>query len=163
MNRPNCNCSPLIQRQPQARAVLNGSEQYPDINGIVRFYSMNSGTLVYADVSGLPHSDNKCSQEFFGFHIHSGESCSGNADDPFADALTHYDKNSCPHPSHTGDLPLLLGNSGRAISVFLTNRFSVSDVIGKAVIIHGSPDDFTTQPSGNSGKKIACGVIRAVR
>jgi Cu-Zn family superoxide dismutase len=36
----------------------------------------------------------------------------------------------------------------------------VDEVIGRGVIIHGSPDDFTTQPSGNAGEKIACGVIR---
>lgn len=141
-------------------AVLNGSKEYPDLHGVVRFYSTNSGTLVYADVSGLPHTSNRCSQQVFGFHIHSGESCTGNANDPFADAGTHFDKNNCPHPSRSGDLPPLFGNNGKAVSVFLTNRFSINDIIGKAIIIHGSPDDFTTQPSGNSGKKIACGIIQ---
>lgn len=42
---------------------------------------------------------------------------------------------------------------------FLTNKFTLQDVIGKVVIIHSMPDDFTTQPSGNSGEKIACGKI----
>ena len=42
----------------------------------------------------------------------------------------------------------------------LTDRFSINDVIGKTVIIHAKPDDFTTQPSGNSDGKIACGVIK---
>ena len=41
----------------------------------------------------------------------------------------------------------------------LTDRFSVSDILGRTLVIHISPDDFTTQPSGNSGKKIACGQI----
>jgi len=59
-------------------------------------------------------------------------------------------------------MPPLFGNNGRAVSIFLTNRFSIEEVIGKAVIIHGSPDDFTTQPSGNAGEKIACGIIRPV-
>ena len=42
----------------------------------------------------------------------------------------------------------------------LLNKFSINEIIGKTVIIHDMPDDFTTQPSGNSGTKIACGVIQ---
>jgi len=53
----------------------------------------------------------------------------------------------------------LFSNSGYAWSSFLTNRFTVDQIIGRTVIIHSDPDDFTTQPSGNSGKKIACGEI----
>ena len=45
---------------------------------------------------------------------------------------------------------------------FLTDRFKLKDVIGKAIIIHSMPDDFTSQPSGNSGEKIACGIINKV-
>ena len=41
----------------------------------------------------------------------------------------------------------------------LVNKFKLKDIIGKVVIIHDMPDDFTTQPSGNSGFKIACGKI----
>lgn len=163
MNRMNCNNTPLIQGQPQAAAVLTGSEEYPDIYGVVRFYTTRNGTLVYADVKGLPHNKERCGQEIFGSHIHSGESCTGNSDDPFADAGSHLNNENCPHPFHTGDMPPLFGNNGRAISVFLTNRFTIAEVIGKPIIIHGSPDDFSTQPSGNSGKKIACGIIRPVR
>jgi len=40
-----------------------------------------------------------------------------------------------------------------------TNKFKPSDIIGKSVVIHMSPDDYRTEPAGNSGKKIACGVI----
>ncbi|MBR1592830.1 MAG: superoxide dismutase family protein [Ruminococcus sp.] len=163
MNRINCNENIFIQRKPQAAAVLEGSEKYPDIHGVVRFYNMRNGTLVYADVNGLPHTADKCSQEIFGFHIHDGELCSGNDKDPFAYAGMHLNTDNCVHPFHTGDMPPLFGNSGKAVSIFLTNRFSADEVIRKTVIIHGSPDDFTTQPSGNSGEKIACGIIGAVR
>jgi len=45
-------------------------------------------------------------------------------------------------------------------SMVLTNRFNLSEIIGKTIIIHSSVDDFTTQPAGNSGTKIACGEIR---
>ncbi len=90
----------------------------------------------------------------------SGTSCTGNAEDEFANALTHYNPNHCPHPSHAGDLPPLFENNGYTYMSFLTNQFRVRDILGKVVIIHDSPDDFTSQPSGNSGKKIACGKIR---
>ncbi len=43
---------------------------------------------------------------------------------------------------------------------FYTNKFNVEDVVGKTIIIHESPDDYRTQPAGNSGKRLACGVIR---
>lgn len=83
-------------------------------------------------------------------------------DDPFADTMGHYNPNGCEHPYHAGDLPPLFGNNGIALSLFLTNQFSVNEVIGKTIVIHDHPDDFITQPSGNSGTKIACGVIRRI-
>ena len=48
------------------------------------------------------------------------------------------------------------------VSVFL-NKFNLKDIIGKVIIIHDMPDNFTTQPSGDSGKKIACGKIMSTR
>ena len=48
-------------------------------------------------------------------------------------------------------------------AVLLTDRFSVKDVIGRTLVVHRDPDDFTTQPAGNAGKKIACGVIQPTR
>ena len=46
--------------------------------------------------------------------------------------------------------------------MFVTNRFKVEDVLGKTVIVHDKRDDFTSQPSGDAGAKIACGIIEAV-
>ena len=60
-------------------------------------------------------------------------------------------------------MPPLFGCNGAAFSVFLTDRITVNEIIGKTVIIHSDPDDFTSQPSGNAGTKIACGVIRVNR
>ena len=101
-----------------------------------------------------------CGGGIFAFHIHSGGQCSGNEKAPFANALAHYDRDDCPHPAHAGDLPPLFENQGYAFQMFLTGRFSLCEVIGKTVIIHSGPDDFTSQPSGNAGSKIACGQIR---
>lgn len=89
----------------------------------------------------------------------SGTSCTGNLEDEFANAKLHYNPNNCPHPFHIGDLPPLIENNGYAYISVLTNKFKISNIIGKVIIIHDMPDDFTSQPSGNSGTKIACGKI----
>lgn len=149
----------LLLKPPQAAAVIQGSEEYPDIRGDVYFYQLWDNVFVMAEVTGLPVSEGDCQSPVFGFHIHEGESCSGNSEDAFADAMAHYNPHGCPHPYHSGDLPPLFGNDGYAFCAFITNRFTVSEIVGRTVIIHGKPDDFTTQPSGNAGKKIACGQI----
>ena len=150
----------FITKKPKARAIVKGSEKYSKINGTVDFYTTKKGTIVKAKINGLPDNREKCKSPIFAFHIHSGGKCTGNDKDPFADAGTHYNPNDCNHPYHAGDLPPLFGNNGYAYTVFLTNRFDVNEIIGKTVIIHSNPDDFTTQPSGNAGSKIACGVIK---
>lgn len=148
--------------QAFASAQVRGSEAYPNLIGSVTFRQMQSGVLVTAEVRGLP-SGGKCDRRIFGFHIHGGGECSGNSSDPFADAGAHYDNADCPHPYHAGDLPPLFGNHGYAYMSVFTDRFTVREIIGKTVIIHDMPDDFTSQPSGNSGKKIACGRIMSRR
>lgn len=159
----NINPMSLLRQKPQAIAQIAGSRDYPNIRGSVRFFQTRTGVIVLADISGLPTGSGECKKPIFAMHIHGGGSCSGNATDPFADALTHYNPNDCPHPSHAGDMPPLFGCSGAALSAFMTDRFTVREVIGRTVIIHANPDDFTSQPAGNSGTKIACGVIRASR
>lgn len=151
-----------LRRLPSATAVVRGSLDNSQINGTVKFYESVGGVLVVADILGLPVSEEECKNNIFAFHIHNGTECSGNEEDPFANAGTHYDPKDCQHPYHSGDMPPLFGAGGRAFLAFLTDRFTVNEIIGKAVIIHDTPDDFTTQPSGNSGKKIACGIISNV-
>lgn len=161
MNRSTPDFTSLLRRRPQAWASIAGSPSYPNIRGTVRFYQSLYGVYVVAAVRGLPTHTGYCNSPIFGFHIHSGSSCTGNSADSFADVGTHYNPHDCPHPYHAGDLPPLFGADGRAFSAFLTNRFTTDEILGKTVIIHSAPDDFTTQPSGNSGTKIACGRIRS--
>ena len=159
MNSQTPNFITFFRRRPDAYAALRGSSDYPEIEGRVFFYTTDYGTVVLAIVEGLPTSSVTCASPIFAFHIHSGSSCTGNAADPFSNVGTHYNPHGCPHPYHSGDLPPLFGAGGYAFSAVLTDRFTVEEVIGKTVIIHSSPDDFTTQPSGNAGAKIACGEI----
>lgn len=149
-----------IRQRPTAIARVRGSWEHPDIHGTVRFYQTDRGVIVAAHISGLPEPSGPCRHPVFAFHIHTGACCAGNESDPFADAGGHYNPANCPHPQHAGDLPPLFDSGGHAFSVFLTDRFCVKDVIGRTVIIHGGPDDFTSQPAGNAGPKIACGEIR---
>ena len=148
-----------IRKRPYAFAKINGSSEYPHINGIAYFYKVHSGVLVTIQIKGLPVSNDICQNPIFAVHIHSGGSCTGNSADPFADAMTHYNPHNCDHPYHAGDMPPIFGANGLGFSTFLTNRFTTEEIVGKTIIIHSSFDDFITQPSGNSGMKIACGVI----
>ena len=153
----------LLQRPPQAIARIQGDPSHPALHGVVRFYQTRYGVVVNAQLRGLPTTEDACRQPVFGFHIHSGGACSGNPEDPFADAGSHYNPGSCDHPYHVGDLPPLFGCDGMAFSVFLTDRFRLQEVLGRAMILHAQPDDFTTQPAGMAGARIACGIIRPVR
>ncbi len=152
-----CQLSELSKQPPSAQAKITGSSAYPNISGWVNLYQLREGVMLVAEVTGLPSSSQPCAPSIFAFHIHEGSQCSGNSEDPFADTGPHY--GHCPHPMHSGDLPPLFGNQGYAFMAVFTSRFSVDEVINRTILIHSMPDDFTTQPSGNSGKKIACGQI----
>ena len=140
---------------PDAVAIIKGSKSYPNIRGQVQFYQQSNYVLVRAAIQGLPSTDTG----FFGFHIHEGNSCTG---PDFADTRSHYNPAEAPHPSHAGDLPPIFGCDGYGFLVAMTDRFFVDEIIGKTIIIHSGVDDFMTQPSGNSGEKIACGEIGIV-
>lgn len=153
-----------LQRRPDAVAFLRGDSAHPALHGSVRFDQTPRGVLVAAEIFGLPTSmgeapDEVCQSPVFGFHIHDGGACAPTEGDPFGMAGSHYNPQNCPHPHHAGDLPPLFGANGCAFTVFLSGRFTVDEIIGRTVIIHSAPDDFTTQPAGNAGSKIACGVI----
>lgn len=144
-----------------AKAHIKGGKKYPKIDGIVTFKETKNGVLVSAKINGLPQSKDSCEGRFFGFHIHEGTACTGNLTDEFANAKSHLNPTNCPHPFHIGDLPPLIENNGYAYMSVLINKFKIKDILGKVIIIHNSPDDFNSQPSGNSGTKIACGKINS--
>ena len=139
---------------PDAMAEIRGGMEVPQLTGCVRFYQENGCVLIEARISGLPRESET---GFFGFHIHQGESCSGT---DFSKTGSHYNPTSQPHPEHAGDLTPLLSCQGSAHLSVKTDRFCVEDILGRTIVIHSDPDDFLSQPAGNAGKKIACGVIR---
>ncbi len=129
--------------------------------GAVTFTQKDGTVLVVAKVSGLAPGNH-------GFHIHEKGDCSA------ADAMSaggHFNPMGKPHahPSapdrHTGDMPMLVADaSGNATLTAELTLMRIgsgpNDIIGKGVIVHKDPDDFTTQPTGNSGARVACGIIR---
>ena len=146
----------LLHNHPGAIAWVSGSEQYPGLSGAVRFYHTTyGGVLVEAEIFGLPNSNLPGSSSFDAMHIHDSGDCS----DHFSHTGLHYNPQNALHPDHAGDMPPLLGNQGYAFSVFYDKRYTIQEIIGRSVIIHEKPDDFTSQPAGNAGDKIACGTI----
>jgi Cu-Zn family superoxide dismutase len=85
----------------------------------------------------------------------------GDPANPFESADGHWNPTNQPHGNHAGDFPVLFSNNGYSKMCFFTDKFHVHDIIGRSVIIHQNPDDYRTPPSGNSGKMLGCGVIRA--
>lgn len=146
----------LLETQPAAHAWVHGNDSSPDLQGEILFYPWQEGTLLLARVAGLPQDG------FFGFHIHELGNCCTGGDVPFFCAGGHYNPSNHDHPDHAGDLPVLLASGGRAFTVFFTGRFRPEEVIGRSVVIHEHPDDYHSQPAGDSGGRIACGVIEAV-
>lgn len=141
--------------RPHAVAQIKGGSDAPNLYGEVRFYQERGSVLVVADISGMP----TCSDSgFFGLHIHEGDSCEG---DSFAQTGSHYSPKDMAHPNHAGDLPPLMRCGNRAFLAVRTDRFCVQEILGRTVVIHDRADDFRSQPSGNAGEKIACGVIRS--
>ncbi|MEE0839310.1 MAG: superoxide dismutase family protein [Acutalibacteraceae bacterium] len=135
-----------------AIARIKSNNNNFNIDGTVKFYQKRGFVLIEAKITGLPENNSG----FFGFHIHEGSDCKGEL---FENTKGHYNPTDASHPNHSGDLPsLLLCGSGAYMTV-ATDRFSVGEIIGRTVVIHSNADDFTTQPSGNSGTKIACGII----
>ncbi len=145
------------RKNPDAVAQIHGGTEAPQLTGCVEFYQENGCMFIVARISGLPQESET---GFFGFHIHEGESCSGT---DFSGTGNHYNPAGQEHPKHAGDLPPLLACRGNAYLSVKTDRFSVNEIIRRTVVIHSDPDDFHTQPAGNAGKKIACGVICKAR
>ena len=130
--------------------------------GTVTFTPMGDRVRVVAKVTGL-------TQGMHGFHIHEKGDCSA------ADAMSaggHFNPTNKPHGNpaagdhHGGDMPMLEADAGgnAALDVTLdtiTLDTGANGVVGRAVIVHNDPDDYKTQPTGNSGARVACGVVAA--
>ncbi len=151
----------------KAYAQFTGSIYAPNLTGNIFFHSVQGGTEVYVEVWGLPlyqpATNGNAPISPFGFHIHEYGVCQiEDPMNPYESAGSHYNPNKQPHGNHAGDFPVLFSNNGYARMSFFTNKFKPKDIINRSIIIHQNPDDYRSQPSGDSGKRIGCGVIKSM-
>ncbi len=146
-----------------AVAKLAGTKGHEGVTGTILFDEVTGGVKVTAHVEGLTPGDH-------GFHIHEKGDCS--APDATS-AGGHFNPGGHKHGApdagehHEGDLGNLTADaSGKADKTLTLTDVTVgsgggNDVVGKGFILHDKADDFTTQPTGNAGARVACGVITA--
>ena len=148
----------LRNGKPKAVAWIRGNAENPQLSGIVKFFQTPyAGVLVEAEIFGMPNIVTQFSSDFYAMHIHENGDCTL----PFDKTGNHYNPTNEPHPHHAGDMVQLMANQGSAWLSFYDKRFTIPEIIGRSVVIHKMPDDFMTQPSGNAGEKIGCGVIKS--
>ena len=144
-----------------ATAELRDSNGQPA--GIATLTQVPGGVRIVIEAKGMPPGPH-------GVHIHEVGKCDG---PQFTTAGAHFNPDKKQHGTmnpqgpHAGDLPnLTIATGGTGRLETLSERItlaagptSVFDADGSSIIVHTGPDDFRTDPSGNSGGRIACGVI----
>lgn len=153
-------CASMSTR-PQATAVVSATAG-SNVSGVVHFTELADGSVeVHASLAGVPEG-------VHGFHVHEKGDC---ANDGGAAGM-HFNPATTAHgapaedPHHAGDFGNVTADStGKAETRFTTRSITVTagpnSVVGRAVIVHAAPDDLKTQPTGNAGARIGCGVVQA--
>lgn len=131
-----------------------------DVSGVVRFFATEEGTRVVAEISGLePNSTH-------GFHIHEYGDCSASDG---TSAGGHFNPEDQPHAGpdsaqrHVGDLGnITADDEGYAEADFVDPMLTFSgptSILGRGIIVHAGEDDLESQPTGDAGARMSCGVI----
>jgi Cu-Zn family superoxide dismutase len=160
-------CSTVTEPQGgEAMPLINGGGQ---TIGTIRAWQTAGGVSFHIEASGLPHG-------IHGVHVHSVGRCEG---PDFASAGPHWNpadkKHGMNNPAgpHAGDLPNVeVAANGVLLATLALPNASLTappgtpgallDADGAALVIHAGADDYVTDPSGNSGARIACAVLRPV-
>ena len=145
---------------PSASATLSPTTG-STATGTVKLTQLGDGSVrVTVDLTGVPPG-------IHGFHIHDKGDCGDNGNA----AGGHFNPASTAHgapsatPHHAGDFGnVTADDKGEVHTRFMTHSVTVKEgmsnsVAGRAVVLHANPDDLVTQPTGNAGGRIACGVV----
>lgn len=132
--------------------------------GTLTLMDMDGGVHVSGELAGVPNGEH-------GFHIHQTGICDATA--KFESAGAHFEPGDNKHGTenpdgpHAGDLMNVTANDDGAAAVDLHNANvtleQLMDADGAALVLHADPDDYKTDPSGNSGDRFACGVIEGAQ
>lgn len=142
-----------------AHATLQSED--PGVSGTVTITKVVGGVKIVADVSGVK-PDGK-----HGFHIHENGECEHS--DHFKSAGGHFNPahvdHACPptDPRHAGDLGNIEVTGGKGHLELTSSELTLegaNGVVGKAFILHAGTDDCKTQPTGDAGGRLACGVVK---
>ena len=132
------------------------------VSGKVTLTPMADGVHLTGIVGGLPANSTH------GFHIHEKGDCSA------ADASSagpHFNPSAAPHGKaesgahHAGDMDNVVANAEGVVNLDVhvsgvtLGGGAANDIAGRALVVHAAPDDYTSQPAGNAGARVACGVI----
>lgn len=163
---PSAPAQPPTVSTAQEASVALASASGSRVSGTLTLVPLPGGVHVRGQVGGLPANGR------FGFHVHEKGDCSA------VDATSaggHFNPAGTPHgragtgAHHGGDMDNLVSNADGVATVdahlhgvTLGGRAG-NDIAGRAVIVHADPDDYQSQPTGNAGARVACGVIRVVR
>ncbi|GAB1464470.1 superoxide dismutase family protein [Pedobacter sp.] len=149
-----------------AMATLNSTANNQSI-GLAKFYQLENGEIKMDLEITMPER----ADSTVAVHFHEHGDCGNLGENTHG----HWNPTNEPHGKwdsdayHSGDIRNIeLDNKGYAKMSVSTLRWTagdgdVKDIIGRGIIIHGGTDDYQTQPTGNSGPRIGCGVITAVQ
>jgi superoxide dismutase, Cu-Zn family len=143
------------QLQPTTGNSTTGSATFTQVGDTVR---------MLANVSGLNPGQEHA------LHIHEAGDCSSGDG---MSAKGHFNPYGKPHGNpatperHAGDMPALKADASGNATLdttldVMTVKPGPASIVGRGLIVHASPDDYTTQPTGNAGARLACGVINPV-
>lgn len=129
------------------------------VRGTIRFRKRPAGVRVQGMITGLTAGAH-------GFHVHEYGDCSA---PDFSSAGEHFNPTGAPHGArtdakrHVGDLGNVEAGAGGTVAIDYTDshlRFEGDrSILGRSVIVHEKADDFKTQPTGDAGGRLACGVV----
>lgn len=140
-------------------AVLHPTEGN-EVNGVVRFTNTDDGVRVEGEIHGLDPNSNH------GFHIHEFGDCTASDG---SSAGGHFDPHGQPHAGpddeerHAGDMGNITSDDNGTAEISYTDSVMAfsgeASILGRGVIVHAGEDDLESQPTGDAGDRLSCGVI----